>query len=66
MALACENLPYLEQLEKMKALGYSVIQSGLWAETVPFAYFDTEGDIATTFEFFQSLFFTKNSRRRYS
>jgi methylmalonyl-CoA/ethylmalonyl-CoA epimerase len=52
IASACDGLSYAEQLEKMQTLGYNIIQSGVWAQGVPFAYFDTEGDMSTTIELF--------------
>lgn len=52
VAPSCEGLSYAEQVEKMKSLGYSISQSGVWCERVPFAYFDTEGDLTTTIEVF--------------
>ena len=52
IAANCDGLSYPEQLDKMLELGFEVIQSGVWAERVPFAYFGTEGDLSTTIELF--------------
>jgi hypothetical protein len=52
IAAKCDGMAYPDQVEKMLSLGYEIIQSGVWADRVPFAYFGTEGDISTTIELF--------------
>lgn len=52
VAPVCEGLSYLEQVAKFESMGYPMVQSGLWAGKVPYAYFETEGDISTTLEIF--------------
>jgi methylmalonyl-CoA/ethylmalonyl-CoA epimerase len=46
----CNGIPWEERLAQFAAHGYEMIQSGVFAGQVPFAYFATEADTATTIE----------------
>jgi methylmalonyl-CoA/ethylmalonyl-CoA epimerase len=46
----CNGAPWDERLRLFEAHGYRMIQSGVWVGQVPFAYFSTEQDTATTIE----------------
>jgi methylmalonyl-CoA/ethylmalonyl-CoA epimerase len=46
----CNGAPWDERLRLFEAHGYQTIQSGVWLGRVPFAYFATEDDTATTIE----------------
>ncbi len=52
VALGCEGLSFDERVAAFEARGCKKIQSGLWVDKVPFAYFQTEGLTTTTFEVF--------------
>ncbi len=52
VAFNVNNIPWEERIAAFKARGYELIQSGIWCERVPYAYFETEGDTTTTMEIF--------------
>ncbi len=53
VAFDCNHIPWDQQLLAFEERGYAMIQSGLWQGKVPYAYFETEGDITTTIEIFK-------------
>jgi hypothetical protein len=52
VAFGCNNIPWENRIKAFKDHGYELIQSGIWEGKVPWAYFETEPDTATTFEIF--------------
>jgi methylmalonyl-CoA/ethylmalonyl-CoA epimerase len=46
----CNGLPWDDRVRLFREHGYEIVQSGVWEGQVPFAYFSTEGDVATTIE----------------
>jgi hypothetical protein len=52
VAFGCNNIPWQERLDAFAAHGYQMVQSGLWQDRVPYAYFDTEADTTTMIEIF--------------
>jgi len=52
VAMGCEGLSFKERVAEFEARGCTMIQSGLWVNRVPFAYFQTEDLTTTTLEVF--------------
>lgn len=52
VAMGCEGLSFEERVAEFEARGCKKIQSGVWLDLVPYAYFETEGLITTTIEIF--------------
>jgi hypothetical protein len=52
VAFNVNNIDWEERLKAFAAHGYPMVQSGVWCERVPYAYFDTEADTGTMFEIF--------------
>src|SRR3954454_24920366 len=46
----CNGIPWDDRVRLFREHGYDVAQSGVWQGQVRYAYFMTEGDIATTIE----------------
>ena len=52
VALTLNDIPWEDQVKAFEDRGYKMIQSGIWAGQVPFAYFETEEDTTATLEIF--------------
>lgn len=46
----CNGVPWDDRVRLFREHGYEIVQSGVWEGQVPFAYFSTDGDVATTIE----------------
>ena len=46
----CNGVPWDERLRLFEGRGYQIVQSGVFAGQVPFAYFSTEDDTSATIE----------------
>jgi len=51
-AFHCGDMSWQERVEEFEQRGFKKIQSGLWKDLVPYAYFETEEAATTTFELF--------------
>lgn len=52
VAFACGDRPWEERVAEFERRGFACIQSGVWMERVPWAYFGTEEATSTIFEIF--------------
>lgn len=53
VGMKCQGLSFDERVAEFEARGCRKIQSGVWLNSVPYAYFETEGLITTTVEIFE-------------
>jgi hypothetical protein len=52
VAMACGQVPWAERVAELERRGFACIQSGVWLDRVPWAYFGTEEATGTIFEIY--------------
>lgn len=52
VAFGCDGVPWAERVAGFEKNGFQCIQSGIWEDVVPWAYFGTEQATGTIFEIY--------------